>query len=163
MYTIFFDVWQGNENKVLQMQTVSQSREVARDNDAEHKLRMKAYANRNSLESKVEVGERVVLKHENRSKLDPNIKPERFTVTGLSGSDMVVSSEEDGKVIRRNVSCAKKLQSSGGTVGAENPQGEAGEGLEKSKSSVLVESSKPARVSGRDCRMPVRFRDYHMY
>ena len=54
--------------------------EVVRDNDAEHKLRMKAYADRNFSESKVEVGDTVVLKHENRSKLDPNFKPERSTV-----------------------------------------------------------------------------------
>ena len=149
--------------KILELQTSSQSREVARDNDAEYKLRMKAYADRNSSESKVEVGDKVVLKNENRSKLDPNFKPERFTVTGLSGSDMVVCAEEDGKVMRRNVSCAKKLQSSGGTVGAEIPLGEAGEASGKSKSSELVESSKPARVSGRDHRLPVRFQDYHMY
>ena len=102
------------------------------------------------------------LKHENRSKLDPNFKSERFTVSGLSGSDMVVCAEEDGKVMRRNVSCAKKLQSSGGTVGAEIPLGEAGEASGKSKSSKLVELSKPARVSGRDRRLPVRFQNYHM-
>ena len=75
----------------------------------------------NSSEGKVELVETVLLKNENRSKLDPNFKPERFTVTGLSGSDMVVCAEEDGKVMRRNVSCAKKLQSSGGTVGEEIP------------------------------------------
>ena len=36
---------------------------------------MKAYADRNAAESKVEVGDTVVLKHENRSKVDPNFKP----------------------------------------------------------------------------------------
>ena len=36
---------------------------------------MKVYADRNASESKVEVGDTVVIKHENRSKLDPNYKP----------------------------------------------------------------------------------------
>ena len=60
--------------------------EVVRDNDAEHEMRMKAYADMNASESKVELGDTVVLKHENRCQLDPNFKPERFTVTGLDGS-----------------------------------------------------------------------------
>ena len=44
-----------------------------------------------------------------------------------------------------------------------HPLGEAGEASGKSKSSELVELSKPARVSGRDHRLPVRFQDYPMY
>ena len=83
--------------KILQLQTSVRSKEVVRDNDAEYKLRMKAYADRNASESKVEVGDTGVLKHENRSKLDPNFKPERFNVTGLDGSDMVVCADKDGK------------------------------------------------------------------
>ena len=63
-----------------------------------------------------------MLKHENRSKLDPNLKPERFTVTGLDGSDMVVCADKDGSVKRRNVSFAKKLQSPS-AVETEEPQG----------------------------------------
>ena len=74
--------------KILQLETSVRSKEVVRDNDAEYELRMKAYSDRNASESKVEVGDTVVIKHENRSKLDPNYKPERFTVTGLDGSDM---------------------------------------------------------------------------
>ena len=46
---------------------------------------MKIYAERNASESKVEVGDTVVLKHEKRSKLGPNFKPEQFTVTGFDG------------------------------------------------------------------------------
>ena len=78
---------------------------------------MKAYADRNASESKVEAGDTVVLKHENRSELDPNFKPGRFTVTGLAGSDMVVCTDKDGSVKRRNVSSAKKSKSfrNGGT------------------------------------------------
>ena len=71
--------------KILQLEASVKSRYVVRDNDVEDKMRMKAYANRiaSELEVEVEVGDTVVLKHENRSKLDPNFKPERFTVTGL--------------------------------------------------------------------------------
>ena len=54
--------------KILQLETSVRSKEVVRDNDAEYKVRMKAYADRNASESKVEVGDTVVLKHENRSK-----------------------------------------------------------------------------------------------
>ena len=98
--------------KILQLEASVRSKEVVRDNDAEDKLRMKAYADRSEI--KVEVGDAVVLKHENRSKLDPNFKPERFTVTGLDDSDM------DGSV----KSFAKKLRSPS-AVGTKEPQGVA--------------------------------------
>ena len=45
-------------------------------------------------------------------------------MTSLSGLDMVVYAAEDGKMMMRNVSCAKKLQRPGGTVGAEKQQSE---------------------------------------
>ncbi|KAK2550163.1 hypothetical protein P5673_029198 [Acropora cervicornis] len=108
--------------KILQLETSLRSKEVViRDNDAEYKVRMKAYADRNTSESKVEVGDTVVLKHENRSKLDPNFKPKQFIVTGFDGSDMVVCADKDGSVKRPNVSFAKKLQSPS-AVGTEEPQ-----------------------------------------
>ena len=104
--------------KILQLEASVRSKEVVRDNDAEDKLRMKAYADRNEI--KVEVGDAVVLKHENLSKLDPNFKPERFTVTGLDDSDMVVCADKDGSV----KSFAKKLRSPS-AVGTKEPQGVA--------------------------------------
>ena len=90
--------------KISQLETSVKSIEVVRD---KHKLRMKAYADRNFSESKVEVGDTVVLKHESWSKLDPNFKPERSTVQ-LS---MVVCADKYGSVKRCNVSFAKELQS----------------------------------------------------
>ena len=56
--------------KILQLETSVRSKEVVRDNDAEYKVRMKVNADRNASrsESKVEIGDTVVLKHENRSK-----------------------------------------------------------------------------------------------
>ena len=148
--------------KILQLETSVRSKEVVRDNDAEYKLRMKAYADRNASESKVEVGDTVVLKHENRSKLDPNFKPERFTVTGLDGSDMVVCADKDGSVKRRNVSFAKKLQSPS-AVGTEEPQGVAVEVPRPLESSDVVVPKESLRMSTREHRLPVRFQDYHMY
>ena len=62
--------------KILQLETSVRSKEIVRDNDAEYKLHMKAYADRNVSESKVEVGDTVVLKHANQFKLDPNFKPQ---------------------------------------------------------------------------------------
>ena len=110
--------------KILQMETSVRSREVVRDSDVHYKVRVNAYADRNAPESKVEVRETVVLKHENRSKLDPNFKPERFTGTDLDGSDMVVCADKDGSVKRRKVSFAKNLQSPS-EVETEEPQGVA--------------------------------------
>ena len=55
--------------KILQLETPVRSKEVVRDNDAKYQVRIKVYADRNASrsESKVEVGDTVVLKHENRS------------------------------------------------------------------------------------------------
>ena len=56
--------------KIFQLKTSVRSKEVVRDNDAEYKVRMKVNADRNASrsESKVEIGDTVVLKDENRSK-----------------------------------------------------------------------------------------------
>ena len=59
------------------------------------------YTDRNAKESKLEVGDTVVLKNEQRSKLDPNFKPERNKVTGLTGSDMTCENDE-GNIISSN-------------------------------------------------------------
>ena len=159
-----FSVMFGREmtTKILQLETSVKSKEVVRDHDAEYKVRMKAYADRNASESKIEVGDTVVLKHENRSKLNPNFKPERFTVTGLDGSDMVVCADKDGSVKRRNVSFAKKLQSPS-AVGTEERQGVAIEGSRPIELSEVVVPKEPIRMSTREHRLPVRFQDYHMY
>ena len=103
---------------------------------------MKVYAERNASESMVEVGDTVVLKHENRSKLDPNFKPEQFTVTGFDGSDMVVCADKDGSVKRPNMSFAKKLQSPS-AVGTEEPQGVAIETPRPLESSDFVVLKEP--------------------
>ena len=145
--------------KILQLETLVRSREVVRDNDAEKKVRMKAYADRNASERKIEVGDTVVRKHENRSKLYPIFKPERYTVTGLDGSDMVVCADKYGSVKRRNVSFAKSLQSPN-AVGTEEPQGVAVEASRPVESSEVVVPKKPIRMSTREHRFPVRFQDY---
>ena len=148
--------------KILQLETSVRSKEVVRDNDAEYTVRMKAYADRYASESNVEGGDTVVLKHENRCKLDPNFKPERFTVTGLDGSDMVVCAHKDGFVKRCNVRFAKKLQSPS-AVGTEEPQGVAVEAPRPLQSSDVVVPKEPLRMSTREHRLPIRFQDYHMY
>ena len=103
-----------------------------------------------------------MLKHENRSKLDPNFKPERFTVTGLDVSDMVVCTDKYGSVKRRNVGFAKRLQSPS-AVGTEECQGVAVEASRPVESSEVVAPKEPIRMNTREHRLPVRFQDYHMY
>ena len=103
-----------------------------------------------------------MLKHENRYKLDPNFKPELFTVTGLDGSDMIVCADKDGSVKRRNLSVAKKLQSPF-AVGTEKPQGVAVEAPRPLESSDVVVPKEPLGMSTREHRLPIRFQDYHMY
>ena len=149
---------------ILQLQTSVRSKEVVRDNDAEYKVRTKVYADRNASrsESNVEVGDTVVLKHENRSKLDPNFKPEQFTVTGFNRSDMVVCADKDGSVKRPNVSFAKKLQSPSG-VGSEEPQGVAVGAPRPLESSDVVVPKEPLRMSTREHRLPIRLQDDHVY
>ena len=139
--------------KILQLETSVRSKEVVRDHDTEYKVGLKAYADRNASESKIEVGDTVVLKHENRSKLDPNFKPERFTVTGLDGSDMVVCADKDGAVKRRNVRFAKKLQSPS-AVGTEERQGVAVETSRPVELSEVVVPKEPIRMSTREHRLP---------
>ena len=103
-----------------------------------------------------------MLKHENRSKLDPNFKPERFTVTGLDGSDIAVCADKDGSVKRCNVSFAKKLPSPS-AVGTEEPQGVVVEASRSVELSEVVVPKEPIRMSTQEHRLPVRFQDYHMY
>ena len=105
------------------------------------------YTDRNAKESKLEVGDTVVLKNEQRSKLDPNFKPERYKVTGLTGSDMTCENDE-GKIMRRNVTWAKKIESA----------------VEKSSvgDSQPTEAEIP-RTSGRERRMPERYNDFQLY
>lgn len=103
-----------------------------------------------------------MLKHETRSKLDPNFKPERFTVTGLDGSDMVVCADKDVFVKRRNVSFDKKLQSPS-AVGTGEPQGVAVEASRPVEMSEVVVPKEPLRMSTREHPLPVRFQDYDMY
>ena len=122
---------------------------------------MKIYAERNASESKVEVGDTVVLKHENRSKLGPNFKPEQFTVTGFDGSDMVVWADKDGSVKRPNISLSKKLQGPS-AVGTEEPQGVAVEAPRPLELSDFVVPKEPL-CKHREHRLPIRFQDYHMY
>ena len=155
MHTICSDVWQRNE------ETSVRSKEVVRDNDAEYKVRMKVYADRNASESKVEVGDTVVLKHENRSKLGANFKPEQFTVTGFDGSDMVVCADKDGSVKRPNMSLSKKLQSPS-AVGTEEPQGVVVEAPRPLESSDFVVPKEPL-CKHREHRLPISFQDYHIY
>ena len=147
--------------KILQLETSFRSKEVVRDNDAEYKVRMKAYADRNASGSKVEVGDTVVLKHESRSKLDPNFKPEQFIVTDFDGSNMVVYANKGGSVKRPNVSCARKLQSPS-AVRSEEPQGVAVEAPRPLESSDVVVPKEPL-CKHREHRLPIRFQDYHMY
>ena len=130
--------------KILQLETSVRSREGVRDNDAEYKVRMKAYA------------------YANRSKLDPNFKEEGFTVTGVDGSDKVVCADKDGSAKRRNVNFAKKLQSPS-AVRTEKPQGVALEASRPVESSEVVVPKKPIRMSTQEHCLPVRFQDYHMH
>ena len=50
-----------------------------------------------------------MLKNERTAKLEPNFRPEKYTVISLDGSDMVCQSSETGHIVRRNVQFAKKL------------------------------------------------------
>lgn len=80
------------------------SQDVAKDNDAKYKVRVKEYADRNSRENKLALGDTVILHHEKRSKLDPDFKPEKFTITGLAGSIMIATSKEGQvKILRKNI------------------------------------------------------------
>lgn len=136
--------------KLPQLDYSVDSQSVAKDNDSKYKVRMKEYADRNSRENKVVVGDTVVLRNEQKSKLDPDFKPEKFTVTGLAGSDMIVASKEDeGKVVRRNVTCAKKVLTGNDAV----------KETEEQQSS---ESEQTLRRSTRTKQAPVRYQDYDM-
>lgn len=95
------------------------------------------------------VGDTVVYKNEQRSKLDPKFNPDRYRVTGLQASDMTCTSEE-GKVIRRNVTWAKKL---------EMPV-ESKREVESRQSPVESAEVNVPRTSGRERRLPARLQDY---
>lgn len=139
--------------KILQLETSIRSKEVIKDKDAEYKVRIKAYADRNATESKVAIGDTVVLKHENWSKLDPKFKLKWFTIT-----DMVVCADKDGSVKRRNVSFAKKLQSTSAER-MEEPQGEATEASRPVESMDVVVVKEPIRMGTLEHRLLVRFQD----
>ena len=131
----------------------------AHDCDAVHKQKMKDYTDRRSKDSEVQKGDAVLLRQENRGKLDTNYGPEKHTVVGLEGSDMVCSGPS-GSMIRRNVSCAKKIQASESSPVVSS---DANNSSEIVSSPVVPEVSPPVRVGLRQRKLSSKYQDYKIY
>lgn len=86
--------------------------EETRDSDAIKKMKGKIYSDnqRDAKESRIAVGDEVMLKNYESGKLEANFKLEKFKVVRKTGSDVIVTNEE-GLTYRRPVSHLKKWPS----------------------------------------------------
>ena len=93
--------------KLPQLQEFTVEDEV-RDRDSERKEKGKVYAHckRNAQESKIQEGDKVLLRQEKENKLSTTYKQSPFTVVQKNGNSVLV--EADGVQYRRNVTHVKK-------------------------------------------------------
>lgn len=95
--------------------------EEVRDRDIAKKLQGKEYADkrRNAIASDISTGDQVLAKIVRKeNKLTPNFGSEEFTVQNKIGGDVIISSNENGSVYRRNVAHLKRIPAS--TEGSQN-------------------------------------------
>ena len=80
-------------------------------NDAENKDKMKSYADtrRNVRKNELKEGDQVIVKADQRKKLTPKYIPKRYVIKYKRGNQ--VTAERDGKVIKRNSTFFKKINS----------------------------------------------------
>ena len=133
----------------------------------EYKLKYKEYADRKAADSEIKEGDTVVMRNERQGKLEPNFKPERYKVVGMSGSD-IVCEDNSGETVRRNIQFAKKLkvqEDQSRDVDCESVLESQGQDVAKSADvPTSTSTSEPAvRTSGRVRRPPARLRDYLVY
>lgn len=129
---------------------VKTTAQEASDADVLYKYQMKEYADRNARDSSISPGDTVVVRSENRGKLDTAYSPEPHQVVDVQGSDMVCTSPS-GKVLRRHVSVAKKL-----SLGPER--------VEESHTdcNTSPSPSPSPRRSSRESKLPTKFKDFVM-
>lgn len=87
--------------------------ESVKEKAMEAKEKMKEYTDRKrkATPSNIKVGDEVVLLNTNKKhKLDSNFTPEEHEVIEKKGGELVVKSNESGKIKRRHVSHAKKIE-----------------------------------------------------
>ena len=125
--------------------------EEASDADALYKYQMKEYADKNARHSSISQGDSVVVRRENRGKLDTAYNPEPYQVVDIQGSDMVCASPS-GKVLRRHVSVAKKL----------NPGSERSEESQPDCSPSSTPDGPDLKTSPRERKLPAKFKDFVM-
>jgi len=89
--------------KLPQLDYTGSNPEAARERDMEYKLKLKEYADRKAVESDIKEGDTVVMRNERQGKLEPNFRPEKFKVVGMSGTDVVCQSDQTGNTVRRVV------------------------------------------------------------
>ena len=84
---------------------------MAQTNDAENKDKMKSYADtrRNVRKNELKEGDQVIVKADQRKKLAPKFIPKRYVIKYKRGNQ--VTAERDGKVIKRNSTFFKKINS----------------------------------------------------
>ena len=94
--------------KLPQLQEFTVGDEV-RDRDSERKEKGKVYADckRNAQESKIQEGDKVLLRQEKENKLSTTYKQSPFTVVQKNGNSVLV--EANGVQYRRNVTHVKKV------------------------------------------------------
>jgi len=136
----------------------TRSVEEAKDFDCLYKYNMKEYADRGRKVPDIQTGDSVVMRQENRGKLDTNYGSDEHTVVGLHGSDVVCSSPS-GSIVRRNVSFAKKLQTD-----SSSPSSSANSSDQVPVLEVTPSTPVPTpRASSRTRKVPSRFDDYKLY
>lgn len=132
--------------------------EEVSDSDALYKYKMKESADTGARDNPIAQGDTVVVRRENRGKLDTAYSPEPYQVVDIRGSDMVCSSPS-GKVLRRHVSVAKKLNSGSEKLSSGSEQ--LNSGSEKS-SEAFSDCSPGPGPSPRERKVPTRFKDFVM-
>ena len=153
--------------KLPQLDYSASDPEVARDRDMEYKIKYKDYADKKAADSEIKEGDTVVMRNERQGKLEPNFKPEKYKVVGMSGSD-IVCTDSSGETVRRNVQFAKKLKvqvDSCGGVDGESAFERQGQDSDKSvDDSPSANTHEPTvRTSGRVRHPPARLNDYIVY
>jgi len=99
--------------------------ETVRYRDTEEKRKGKNYtdAKRGATISDIKTGDKVLLQQQQNNKLSLPYYPELFTVADRRGHEVTVTSDEDGRSIRRNVAFVKKYVSGSHDPSLQNPDG----------------------------------------
>ena len=105
----------------------SPQEQKARATDAERKMKMKRYADRNSRELHIKPGDRVLLKQKKLNKLTLAYEPEPYTVLEVKGSQ--VTAQNHIHPVTRHVNMLKKLSSGSesGLLIEDEPEHEIGQ------------------------------------